>query len=406
MNRYHSLGHLPGLLFCAAILALGCTLGPKQIEKGRRRYNDAIQQTDKEQLLLNLVRLKYRDSPLFLEVGSVSTQHSFSGTAEADLNLLPGADLIGFDSELSRTERPTVTYTPLVDSEFQKGLLAPIGQQTLVLVTQTGWSWDRVQRLTIKNINGLDNATSAGGPTPSEAPDFRAFKFVSAVFRELQKRGLVEIAASDRVTGPSPEIHRSQVNGRHHVEAKEKAYSFRSTPNGNLELIGSEQVVVLNLHPAAWAMPEMQEVAQLLRIQPDGTQYTYERARKGQLVNPLETDRKTLTVSPRSILEMMYFLSQAIEVPVEHMNRGLVTLTMEGGEPFDWAEVSGDILMVRSCKKYPECAEVAVPYRGYWFYIHESDLASKSTFDLLNELFNIEVRGGGGGNIPVLTLGL
>ena len=394
------------LLLLILAYATGCTLGPKQIESSRRTYNDAIQRTDKEQMLLNLVRLKYRDAPLFLEIGSVSTQHTFGSSADASLSVRPGVDLLGFSTGLSRTERPTVTYTPLVDSDFQKGLLAPINQQTLLLVTQTGWAWDRVQRLTVKNINGLDNASTAGGPTPQQAPEFRDFKFVASVFRDLQRQRHIEIAAATRTTTPSITIDRNQVSADDLVTARQNSYSFREASGGNVELVGSEQIVVLNLHPDAWLHPAMEHVGDLLELQYGETQYVVEGARNGQLVNADKSDRETLTVSTRSLLEMMYFLSQAIHVPHEHLQRGLVTVTTEAGQPFDWMEVSGDMLTVNCSAEYPQCAELAVKYRDYWFYIHESDLASKSTFDLLGELFNIEIQGGGGGNIPVLTLGL
>ncbi|MFQ5503151.1 MAG: hypothetical protein ACE5EQ_12795, partial [Phycisphaerae bacterium] len=51
--------------------AAGCQLGPAALRVSQSQYNNAIQQTSAEQLLLNLVRLMYRESPMFLEVGSV-----------------------------------------------------------------------------------------------------------------------------------------------------------------------------------------------------------------------------------------------------------------------------------------------------------------------------------------------
>src|SRR5690242_6134447 len=61
---------LPSLLAALlAVLSLGCqTVGPTALRHGRGNYNAAIQQTNSEQLLLNLIRLRYRDAPLFLEV--------------------------------------------------------------------------------------------------------------------------------------------------------------------------------------------------------------------------------------------------------------------------------------------------------------------------------------------------
>ena len=42
-------------------------------------------------------------------------------------------------------------------------------------------------------------------------------------------------------------------------------------------------------------------------------------------------------------------------------------------------------------------------YRGYWFYIDNADLESKTTFGLLVQLFNLETAGVPT-NAPLLTL--
>ena len=49
-------------------------------------------------------------------------------------------------------------------------------------------------------------------------------------------------------------------------------------------------------------------------------------------------------------------------------------------------------------------AAVAVKYDGDWFYIEETDLDSKSTFNLLLELFKLQIRAGGNAQIPLLTI--
>ena len=51
----------------------------------------------------------------------------------------------------------------------------------------------------------------------------------------------------------------------------------------------------------------------------------------------------------------------------------------------------------------PARALVAVPYRGYWFYIDDTDHETKSTFSLLLELSRLELAGKTGVG-PVLTL--
>src|SRR5690606_31240890 len=95
-------------LFFWATTACG-TAGPRSLRHGRGTYNAAIQQTNSEQLLLNLVRLRYRDPPLFLEVTSISSSLSLevgasaTGTIGAARSATPGA-------AVNYVERPTISY--------------------------------------------------------------------------------------------------------------------------------------------------------------------------------------------------------------------------------------------------------------------------------------------------------
>ena len=73
------------------LLMTGCTgIGAARIEGDRGNYNQAIQQTNDEQLLLNLVRLKYRDTPFFMEVSNVASQFIFSAGADASSGITEG----------------------------------------------------------------------------------------------------------------------------------------------------------------------------------------------------------------------------------------------------------------------------------------------------------------------------
>ena len=111
-----------------------------------------------------------------------------------------------------------------------------------------------------------------------------------------------------------------------------------------------------------------------------------------------------MAIGTRSLLGVMFYMSQAVEVPDVHKEAGKVTLTKTAsGEDFDWAQVTGGILRIRAHTERPESAVVAVPYRGHWFYLDDSDLESKSTFSLLSQLFALQA-GKTKTTTPVLTL--
>jgi hypothetical protein len=61
------------------VLAGGCAtgLGPKAVRSERPDYNRQIVRSNDAELLLNLVRLRYNDSMLFLGAGGVVAQYSY-----------------------------------------------------------------------------------------------------------------------------------------------------------------------------------------------------------------------------------------------------------------------------------------------------------------------------------------
>lgn len=132
------------------ILALttACTtVGPTSIRTTRFDYNQAIIQTRYEQMLANLVRLRYRDAPYFLDVSSVSTQYVLRGSANA--GVATGTSIVGdatLGAGVDYEERPTVTYRPLTGEQFARNLLSPIDMSSILLLSASGWRADRLLR--------------------------------------------------------------------------------------------------------------------------------------------------------------------------------------------------------------------------------------------------------------------
>ena len=56
-----------------------------------------------------------------------------------------------------------------------------------------------------------------------------------------------------------------------------------------------------------------------------------------------------------------------------------MTVTGDGGCPFDWNGLLGGLFRVQVSRLPPLHAYVAVSYRGYWYYIADADLESKAT---------------------------
>jgi hypothetical protein len=131
----------------------------------------------------------------------------------------------------------------------------------------------------------------------------------------------------------------------------------------------------------------------------------------GEVPDPLKYPREPsdrIRVVPRSTAQVYFYLANGVEVPLEHLNCGLVHSQVDAeGNVFDGRELMRGLFEVHICKerKPPASAYVAVKYRGYWYYIDDADQATKTTLALMIQLSRLDFtrrqRTGGG---PFLTL--
>ena len=145
-NRYnrYKLTIFRLVLVLVLLIPAGCT-GPMAIRRTHQHYNEAIQKTGKEQLLLNLVRLRYLDVPTILAAESLTTQFSFDRGAGVDGSVIEGSLPNGLDLGISTSagETPTVSYRPLRGSEYIKELVTPMKPEDLIRFIESGWSIER-----------------------------------------------------------------------------------------------------------------------------------------------------------------------------------------------------------------------------------------------------------------------
>ena len=177
------------------ILTSGCAkLGPTTLKSERSNYNLAVQKTNDEQLLLNLTRLKYRDTPFFMEVSSVASQFTLSTSANASSTLQEGVNgIFGLGGSVGVTEKPTVTYSPLQGDQFIQRVLSPLPLETITLLYHSGWSIERIFRLCFQRMNNVKNAPGASGPTPQKAPKFKEFIDATKYLRALQSLDVINL---------------------------------------------------------------------------------------------------------------------------------------------------------------------------------------------------------------------
>jgi hypothetical protein len=395
----------------AGMLSSGCALGPSAIQASRVPYNEVIQRTTSEQLLLNLVRLRYREAPLFLEVGNVTTQFTFSqsagvdGTINENVNVeVNNPDVLELGAGFGYEEKPTISYNPLQGEEFVQRMLTPVELDTLVLLMSSGWNFDRVMRSSVLRMNGCDNASRASGPTPQHAPRYERFNRVATLFRELQWHGQLQIVREKRSQPLAPPVPAERVSASDLVEAASKGYRFEPDSDGRLVLCGDTTALVWRIPPGLGDSPEVREIQALLALKPAAS---YDIRLAHTLLNDSAqrpAEHETIDLMTRSVMGTLFYLSHGVKPPAAHVKDGLITTTEGvGGAPFDWSRVTDELLHVQAGALPPHNAAVAARYRGYWYWIDDSDLDSKSTFSYLSQLFALRAGHSSGPGIS-LTL--
>ena len=406
-----------GALFFA-VLATGCSvIGPRSLKQSRLQYNEVVKVTSEEEMLLNIVRLRYVDTPSSLQISNIAAQFEllnslqltpFFAASGAEPNrsftsVLPLASIGGAD-------RPTFSLTPLDESEFARKLFTPLTLDGVIYLVKTTWPISTVFRLYLENLNWVSNAESASGPTPRNAPEYAEFIVGIKALQTLQDRGQIVFALEERRESLGGSVPASTVTASNVVDAAKTGNEYRPDPGGQTwSLFRKTRQPVLLIDPQALGTPEMEVFTRTFRLKRGVTKYNVTEEGLSPFPSTYPSEGVTqIDLETRSLLQGLFFVSHGIEVPTEHVTRGVARVTLdEAGQAFDWQRVMAGFFTVRSSAgtERPTGAHVAIQYKGYWFYIDETDHETKSTFTLLMELARLNLSDKGGTK-PVFTLPL
>ena len=340
------------LLFTVTFTTMGCfNIGPHVMKQEWLKYNNVISNIEDQQNLLNLVRLRYNDSPKMLAVTNINSQLLLGVADDSGMsyglgeNAGPLGNRFNFSLFPKYEDKPTITYQPLQGEKFVKNVLEQISLDVLMLLHNSGWSIERIFRLCVQDINGIQNAPGASGPTPDYAPEYKDFLTVAELLRTLQKQNLV---------------------------------------NFEYETIDGEITVVFSLAEEAIELPEAFKLIEMLRLTPKETDYP-------MLSNEMDHNPNLVRIRTRSVMGLLYYLSQSVEVPHEDVREGKAVATKyEDGRPFYWSDLFSDLFQIKSSSEKPSNAFVSIKYRGSWFYIDDTDVESKRTYSLFGQIFAIQ----------------
>ena len=344
----------------AITLFTGCKhIGPGTVPRDRSDYSDAIGESWKRQTLLNIIKLRYLDPPIFIDVANIVSGYQLQmgatvGGQISSANAIQGNSL-NMGGAVTYIDRPTITYTPLTGNKFIKGLMNPLPPESVFFMIQSGWPADAVLFAAVAEMNGLKNQSSSiSGITPPEADFMR----VLALMRKIQVSGAVALRVKQDASKQQTSI-----------------LSFRS-----------EDV-------SPQTLEDIRELRLLLRLDPDATEFNL-------VFGGTATNNKELAVLTRSLMHQLSTMASQVDVPEADLRQGRAAP--------GWEAVANNtnavrLIQIHSSKSKPADAFVAVQYRGHWFWIDDRDLKSKRVLSFMLMLFTLADTGERE-NLPLITI--
>jgi hypothetical protein len=344
-----------GLIISLITLLSGCTaFGPRTIMHDRIDYTSVLSETWKSQMLLNIVKIRYGDVPVFLDVASVINSYELSGRTQLDASgQLPPAKALGGDAlfEGFYANRPTVTYSPLSGEKFAKSLMAPLPISPILSLIQSGYQVNYIFRVFVQSINGLENHYSG---------------------RHQANAGFYQLL--DR-------LKRIQDAG---------AFGLRFGTENGKEIL----MVVFGNKNDPEVETDISEVKKMLDLDPHTNEFTV-------VYGAIQTNDKEIAILSRSMLQVLNDLASYIEVPESdvtenRVNPGFKNEVMNG-------DTIPPLIKIFCSSQRPDDAFVAIPYQKHWFWIDNKNLLSKQLFSFLMFSFAL-VETSGKEGVPIVTV--
>ena len=335
MKRFIILGSL------IALLITSCRpMGPSSVSRDRFDYTLAISESAKHQMLLNMVKIRYGDVPIFVDVSSVISQYQLEKELNYNFEWEYPPTLrtpsLGGSSRFS--ERPTVTYSPMTGEKFTKSILTPIPPSAIFFLVQSGKSVDFVFYLCVQSINGINNRNDS--PMRS-SPISSDFVELLTRMRRIQQSGMIGMRI--QVVGANPAS----------VLYFKRDVSPQIAEDGAL-------------------------VRQKLGLDPQADEFSL-------VYGAIPQNDKEIAILSRSVYEILVQIAASIDVPADDLQQNRAYKVPGIEDPLA-QQMS---VHIKSGKERPADAFVSILYRGKWFWIDDTDLRSKQIFSSLMTLISL-----------------
>ena len=348
-----------GALCLVACMLCGCGgIGPGTVMHDRFDYTETIAQSWKQQMLINMVKLRYGDTPVFLDVASVINQYSIETQADLRLTWFEPQITVGNSQSTGGsakyTDKPTITYTPLNGERFARSMMKPLPPPAILSLIQGGYPIDLVLRMCVHSINGVRNRYGGAARARPADPEFYP---ILQRMRKMQDSGALGL----------------RVEKTGEMEGVVMTFRGKVSPELDEDVVFVRKALGLDLNAREF------------------------RVAYGSIAK----DDKEIAMLSRSMLEIIIDTASCIDVPAEHVQNKLTIATMPPEKLGD-AEVP-PLIRILSADRKPGESFIAVPYRNHWYYIDDRDLRSKSLFTFLMFAFSLTETEGREG-APIVTI--
>jgi hypothetical protein len=323
--------------------------GALTLDRDRLDWTQAVANSWKQQVLLNIVKLRYGDTPIFVDVGQIVNGYQWATSVNANGTVFPSGPTSNFfnlGAQGVYTDRPTITYVPLTGSQFIRTLMTPIPPIRLFELIESGYPIDFLLNVSVQSINALINARGGARPRPAD-PDFA--KMLKSL-RRVQDSGAVGI----------------------HAEPEQ------DKKGGGLVLSFPLKTVPAEIQA------ERDEVKRMLGINPALTDFRI-------IYGTAPPKDDVIAIQTRSGMQILRELATFVQVPEEHQTEHRVFPAAM--VPPDGQEAPPPLIQILSARSKPTDAFVLIHYNDLWFWIDNRDLRSKATLTFMLILMTLADTG-------------
>ena len=344
-HRRHAgslMGRAATLLAC--LMLSGCVdFGASRLYEDQLGYSRALGDAEKSETLLNIVRIRYADTPTFLQATQVISGYQLQRNATAGFETFSPTNFLSGSASAQLQQSPTFTFQPLSGEQFAQSVIRPLPPADLLPLALSGLPVDVLFRLAVQSVNGLSNAVALTETGAAGSPDF--FLLLNDL-RSLQVAGLLGVRLERQPPLPA---------GSHDKPEPGRVYlSIATSSDPGLQHVVDEAKRLLGMRAGA-----------------SQAEVVY-----GRVPGPGQ-----IALLTRSMLGVLSQLAIQVDVPTEDVGqrRTLPTVGNIGPE-------HRPVVIIHSGAKAPEDVLTSVQYGKSWFWIAEDDFDSKLAFTVLQNL--------------------